>query len=109
MILSGQGRVFRLQEEIFSLHNSGGVERRQRLPHARLKVMAALVRGIDSPEALAHSQFREIDRTLFLPGSTVQKIGKGGVLLSWHRAILPRSSFGGFPTTALRRGASTLA
>jgi hypothetical protein len=64
-----------LQEQVVAGHKAARDRGRDGLADGGLVVVAALVGGVDAPEASAEGQLGEAPRLLFLPGGPVQEAG----------------------------------
>jgi len=73
VILPGQIRELRLQEEIVTRDHARAIRRGQALPHAGLDVMAPLVGRVDTAKARAHGQLGEGGRAVLLPRGAVEQ------------------------------------
>jgi hypothetical protein len=91
MILAGAVGKFRLQKDVFACEHARAISGGQSLAHSFFEVMAALIGGIDGAKTGAQRQLDECWGSFFLPGSAVEKTGKGRGLRRGHGAILARA------------------
>jgi len=93
---------FGLQKKIFARHNSSAISGGKPLTDSGFEVMPPLVGRVDTAKSHSQRQFGKRGSAVFLPGGAVEEIGKGWNLLSWHRAILPRSDAKAKPVSVRR-------
>ena len=77
MVLTAPVGELGLEEEVFAPQLAGIEGRSQRQPDPGLEVVAALVGGINRPEAGRQSQLGEGLGPVFLPGGAIEEVGDG--------------------------------
>ena len=74
MVLARLVGELRLEEELAARYDAGAVGGRETLADTGLVVVAALVRGVDTPEAGAERELGQGRGPVFLPGGAIEEV-----------------------------------
>jgi hypothetical protein len=107
LILSSAEGELGLQEEVVPGHQAVLDRNLDGLSDRGLDIVTALIGGVDAAEALAQSQFGELLRLFFLPGSSIQEAGDANTVEQYspiRHCFLPLVVPGTFRCPLKRQG-----